>query len=58
MAKQPISKAIAGPRLMIYYIATAKYQNAMLLYQQEKAFERLKVELSRQIMTNAGWLKS
>lgn len=51
MPKQPIPKSIAGPGLMAY-IATAKYQDAMPLYRQEKAFERLEVELSRQTMAN------
>lgn len=51
MPKQPIPKSIAGPGLMAY-IATAKYQDAMPLYRQEKAFERLGVDLSRQTMAN------
>jgi len=51
MPKQPIPKSIAGPGLLAY-IATAKYQDGVPLYRQEKAFERLEVELSRQTMAN------
>ena len=51
MPKQPIPKSIAGPGL-IAYISTAKYQDGVPLYRQEKAFERLEVELSRQTMAN------
>ena len=51
MPKQPIPKSIAGPGL-IAYISAAKYQDGVPLYRQEKAFERLEVELSRQTMAN------
>lgn len=51
MPKQPIPKSIAGPGLLAY-VATAKYQDALPLYRQENAFQRLGVDLSRQTMAN------
>lgn len=51
MPKQPIPKSIAGPGLLAY-VVTAKYQDALPLYRQEKAFQRLGVDLSRQTMAN------
>jgi len=46
-----IPGSIASPSL-VAYIMSQKYVNAMPLYRQEKEFERLGVDLSRQTMAN------
>lgn len=51
--KQPLCKSIAGPGLLAY-IVTAKYQDALPLYRQNKIFERLGVNLDR--TTLANWM--
>jgi len=49
--KQPLGKSIAGPGLLAY-ITTAKYQDALPLYRQNKIFERLGVSLDRSTLAN------
>ena len=52
-APQPtmIPKSNAGPGLLAY-VVTAKYQDALPLYRQEKIFSRYGVELTRQTLAN------
>lgn len=52
-APQPtmIPKSNAGPGLLAY-VVTAKYQDALPLYRQEKIFSRHGVELTRQTLAN------
>jgi len=50
---QPIPKSQASPGLLAY-IATAKYVDAMPLYRQAAAFERIEVPFARQ--TLARWM--
>lgn len=46
-----IPKSNAGPGLLAY-VVTAKYQDALPLYRQEKIFSRYGVELTRQTLAN------
>jgi transposase len=46
-----IPKSNAGPGLLAY-VVTAKYQDALPLYRQEKIFNRHGVELTRQTLAN------
>lgn len=46
-----IPKSNAGPGLLAY-VVTAKYQDALPLYRQEKIFARYGVELTRQTLAN------
>ncbi len=50
---QPVPKSSASPGLLAH-IVTAKYQDALPLYRQEKIFARLDIELPRATM--AGWM--
>lgn len=50
---QPLPKSNASPALLAY-IATAKYQDGLPLYRQEKSFSRLNIELPRN--TLARWM--
>lgn len=53
MPAQPIPKSQASPGLLAY-VATAKYVDAMPLYRQAEAFERIDAQLPRQ--TLARWM--
>jgi len=50
---QPLPKSNASPALLAY-IATAKYQDGLPLYRQERVFERLQLGLPRN--TLARWM--
>lgn len=50
---QPIPKSIASPALLAH-VATQKFVDGMPLYRQERAFERIGVELPRS--TLASWM--
>lgn len=50
---QPIPKSMATPTLLAY-LATAKYQDGLPLYRQEKIFDRYGVDLGRTTM--ARWM--
>ncbi|WP_395939494.1 IS66 family transposase [Clostridium sp. DJ247] len=50
-AEPVIKGSIASPST-VAYIMSQKYVNAMPLYRQEKEFERLGIEISRQTMAN------
>lgn len=50
---QPIPKSMAAPGLLAY-IAVCKYEDAMPLARQEKAFQRYGIELNRSTM--ASWI--
>lgn len=51
VAEPVIKGSIASPST-VAYIMSQKYVNAMPLYRQEKEFERLGIEISRQTMAN------
>jgi transposase len=50
---QPLPKSLASPGLLAH-IVTAKFQDGLPLYRQEKIFERMGIELSR--TTQASWI--
>jgi transposase len=51
LAVQAIPKSNASPGLLAY-IATAKYQDALLLHRQENIFKRIKVDIPRNTLAN------
>jgi transposase len=51
LAMQAIPKSNASPGLLAY-IATAKYQDALLLHRQENIFKRIKVDIPRNTLAN------
>jgi transposase len=53
MEPQPIPKSMATPNLLAY-LTTAKYQDGLPLYRQEKIFDRYGVDLGRTTM--ARWM--
>lgn len=52
VAPEPVIKGSMASPSTVAYIMSQKYVNAMPLYRQEKEFERLGIELSRQTMAN------
>ena len=49
---EPVIKGSIASPSTVAYIMSQKYVNAMPLYRQEKEFERLGIEISRQTMAN------
>lgn len=49
---EPVIKGSMASPSIVSYIMSQKYVNAMPLYRQEKEFERLGINLSRQTMSN------
>ncbi|MBZ9607332.1 IS66 family transposase [Clostridium estertheticum] len=52
VVSEPVIKGSMASPSTVAYIMSQKYVNAMPLYRQEKEFERLGIEISRQTMAN------